>query len=331
MMGRVPDGAAELRDPASTIRVAVVGCGGRGLGHMDALRQFDDVSLAAVCDVAEEAMKAAADGFRVAGRYTSLEEMLDTEALDAVFVAAPAHLNGEVARPCLEKGIHTFIEKPPGLSVAETSELRDIAARTGAKAMVGWNRRFNSIVVKAREMVEARGPVTQLVGEFHKSMRRLAENERFPEHLLDNFLLETPIHSIDLVRAIAGSDVAEVHSVVCRAASRYKDVHAALVVFENGCVAQLTHNFTTDARLERYEIHGRGVSAYLEGVRGGTVVADGQQIELGEPVSGGTVEQARYFLDCIKNDRPVSLPAANLDEAVKTMQLAEAVLAGLRS
>lgn len=31
-----------------------------------------------------------------------------------------------------------------------------------------------------------------------------------------------------------------------------------------------------------------------------------------------------------KEDRPVSLPAANLDEAVKTMALAEAILAGLR-
>ena len=240
-------------------------------------------------------------------------------------------LNGVVARPCLEMGIATFLEKPPGLSVAETSELRDIAARTGAKSMVGWNRRFNSIIVKGREMVEARGPVTQLVGEFHKSMTRLLEDEQFPEHLLDNLLLESPIHSIDLIRAIAGSEVAEVHSVVRRAASRYKDVHAALVVFESGCVAQLTYNFTTDARLERYEIHGQEISAYLEGVTAGVVVSDGRETELGAPGTAGLIEQDRYFLDCIKNDRPVSLPAADLDESVKTMKLAEAILTGLRS
>ena len=313
------------------MRVAAVGCGPRGRGHMQALQRFDDVVLAAVCDVSEEAVNAAAEDYSVAGRYTRLRDMLDAEALDAVFVAAPAHLNGEVARPCLEMGIHTFVEKPPGLSVAETAGLRDTAARTGAKAMVGWNRRFNPVIVQARELVEARGPVTQLVGEFHKSMRRIAESERFPGHLLDNILLETPIHSIDLIRAIAGAEVAEVHSAVRRAASPYKDVYAALVVFENGCVAQLTYNFTTDARLERYEIHGREISAYLQGVTGGVVVSDGEETELDAPVTGGTVEQARYFLDCVKNDRPVSLPAADLDEAVKTMQLAEAILAGLRA
>ena len=40
--------------------------------------------------------------------------------------------------------------------------------------------------------------------------------------------------------------------------------------------------------------------------------------------------QAQFFVDCIREDRPVGLPAANLDEAIKSMQLAEAILAGLR-
>ena len=311
------------------LRVAVVGCGGRGLSHLEALGQFEDVTLSAVCDVSEEAAKSAAAKYGVSRPYTRLDDMLAAEELDAVFVAAPAHLNAAVALPCLEAGVNTFVEKPPGLSVDETEDLRDTAERTGAKGMVGWNRRFNSIIVQAREMVEARGSPTQLVGEFHKRIGGFVEDGRFPEHLLDKLLLETPIHSIDLVRAIADSEVAEVQSVVRRAESRYRDVHAALVLFENGCVAQLTFNLTTDSRLERYEIHGRGISAYLEGIDHGVVVADGQETEL-TPGSGGTAEQARYFLDCVANDRPVSLPAADLDEAVKTMRLAEAILAGQR-
>jgi hypothetical protein len=36
------------------------------------------------------------------------------------------------------------------------------------------------------------------------------------------------------------------------------------------------------------------------------------------------------FLDCVRDCRPIELPAANLDEAVKTMELAEAILQGLR-
>ena len=201
------------------------------------------------------------------------------------------------------------------MSVTETVALQRAAERTGAKGMVGWNRRFHPIIVEAKRQVTARGPVTQIVGEFHKSITRLTG--RFPEHLMDNMFLETPIHALDTIRAVAEADVQEVHSVVQRAISDYKDVHAALILFDNGCVAQHIANYTTDARLERYEIHGRDISAYLEGVSQGTVFCDGTQHKLTEAGTGGTVEQNRYFLDCVKSDTPVSFPAANLDEAVK--------------
>jgi predicted dehydrogenase len=315
----------------SKLRVAIIGCGGRGRGHIRVLKAFEDVELAAVCDPVEAARDAAGDEFSVARRYAGIEEMLDAESLDATFVATPAHLNGQVALPCLERGVNTLLEKPPGISVAETIALRDAAIRTGAKGMVGWNRRFHSIIVQARKMVEARGAVTQLVGEFHKSVTGFIKSGQFPEHLMDNLFLETPIHALDIVRAIAGAEVEEVHSVVRRTISNYKDVHGALILFENGCVAHLIANYTTDARLERYEIHGRDISAYLEGVSRGTVFCDGGQHELSSTGTGGTEEQNRYFLDCIKWDRPISLPAANLDEAIKTMELAEAILAGLRA
>ena len=295
---------------------------------MKILSQFDDTDLVAVCDPIEAARNNAAEQFNVSNRYESIEALLDSETLDATFVATPAHLNGEAALPCFERGVHTLLEKPPGMSVAETAALRSAAEQTGAKGMVGWNRRFHPIIVEAKRQVTARGPVTQIVGEFHKSITRLTG--RFPEHLMDNMFLETPIHALDAIRAIAEADVQEVHSVVQRTISDYKDVHAALILFDNGCVAQHIANYTTDARLERYEIHGRDISAYLEGVSHGTVFSDGTQHKLTEAGTGGTVEQNRYFLDCVKSDTPVALPAANLDEAVKTMQLAEDILNGLR-
>lgn len=314
----------------ANLRVAVIGCGGRGRGHMKILSEFEDTDLVAVCDLVERARNSAGDTFNVSKRYDTIEALLDNETLDAVFVATPAHLNAEAAAPCLERGVNTLLEKPPGMSVEETINLRDTAKKTGAKGMVGWNRRFHPIIVEATQQVKARGRVTQLVGEFHKSITRLAQSRRFPEHLMDNMFLETPIHALDTLRAIAESDVQEVHSVVQRSISDYKDVHAALILFKNGCVAQLIANYTTDARLERYEIHGKDISAYLEGVSHGTIFCDGTQHKLTDPGSSGSVEQNRYFLDCIKSDTPVSLPAANLDEAVKTMQLAADILSGLK-
>ncbi len=314
----------------SNLRVAVIGCGSRGRGHTKILSEFGDTDLVAVCDPIEAARNNAADTFNIPNRYETIEALLDNETLDAIFVATPAHLNGEAALPCLKHGVSTLLEKPPGMSVSETIALRNAAAQSGAKGMVGWNRRFHPTILEAKRRVTERGPVTQIVGEFHKSITRLTQSGKFPEHLMDNMFLETPIHALDTIRAVAEADVQEVHSVVQRAISDYKDVHAALILFDNGCVAQHIANYTTDARLERYEIHGRNISAYLEGVSHGTIFCDRTQYKLTEAGTGGTVEQNRYFLDCVKSNTPISFPAANLDEAVKTMQLAEDILSGLR-
>lgn len=316
--------------PETVLKTALIGCGGRGRGHIEAMKTFDDLEFVAVCDPVEELRDRVAAENAVPRRYEDIEDMLSKEELDLAVVATPAHLNGKCALPVIQAGVHTLIEKPPGISGAETEGLRDAAKASGARVLVGWNRRFHSLICKARRMIEERGPITQIVAEFHKSMTDLAARG-FPEHLLDRFIYETPIHAIDLTRSLAGSSpIAELHAVARRANSRFVDVYAALIRFENGCVAQLTANFTTDARLERYEIHGRDCSAYLEGVRKVVVQRDGNEEVFDTVESAGTIEQARFLVDCVKDDRPVDLPAAGLDEAVETMKLADRIRAELR-
>lgn len=312
------------------LKVAVIGCGSRGRGHVKTLAQFPDVDLVAVCDPIEESRQNVIDEHQISKGYSDLATMLDSETLDAVWVAPPAHLNMEVALPCLEHGVNTLMEKPPGLSTEQAQQLREVAKKTGAKAMVGWNRRFNGFITEAREQVEACGKVIQVVGEFHKNIHQLVDSGKFSSSICDLMLLESPIHAIDTVRAIAGGEVTEVHSVVRRTISDYRDMHGATIVFDNDCLVHLIANYTAGRRLERYEIHGHNISAYLEGVSEGKICRDGQIVELTGPEEDSTWLQNRYFIDRIKANLPIELPAANLDEAVKTMDLAMQILAGTR-
>ena len=313
----------------SNLKVAIIGCGGRARGLLNDLLGFDDVDIDAVCDPAEEARNALGDDAGAQRRFGHVDELLDAGGLDGVFVTPPPHLNATVALPCLKHGMDTFLEKPPGMSVGETTALRDAAAASGAKGMVGWNRRMNPMIIRAQEMVRERGPIVHMVGEFHKSLTKFEQSGLYGPEFLDHMMWESINHTVDIVRAMARSDVSEVHSVVRRAAHKYKDVFGALVLFENGCLAHLIFNWTTDGRLERYEIHGHDISAYLEGLNQGVVFCDGTRHEL--PNSGnGAAEEERYFLDCVKENRPIELPACNVEEAIKTMELAEAILAGLR-
>jgi predicted dehydrogenase len=307
------------------LKVGLAGCGPRGLGHARLVAQMDGARLEAVCDPHVAARCKAAEQFEIPRQYDRIERMLEDAALDAVLVNVPPHLNAEAAMVCLEAGIDTLVEKPPGLRVAETRALRAAAERSGARCMVGLNRRFNPLIAEAKRRVAERGPLVTVVGEFHKNLVEIERQGRIAEPTLARFFYETPIHALDCVRWLAGAPVRGVYSFSQRAVSRHRDAFGALMEFDNGCIVHLIANITSGARLERYEVHGAGISAYLEGVNRGHVVADGAVTELSGDGASSTREQDRYFFDCIRHGRPVEAPACDLDEAVATMELAAAI------
>ncbi len=311
-----------LRVVAAELKIGLVGCGPRALSHARMVDRMAGVRLEAVCDPLAAPRRKMAEEFGIARRYDRIERMLGEAALDAVLINVPAHLNAQAAMVCLQAGMDTLVEKPPGLHVAETRALRDAAARSGVRCMVGLNRRFNPLIAEAKRRVAERGPLVTVVGEFHKNLVEIERQGRVAEPTLTRFFYETPIHALDCVRWLAGAPVSAVHSFSRRAVARHRDAFGALMQFENGCIVHLIANVTSGARLERYEIHGVGISAYLDGVSRGHVVVDDEVTDLAGDGASSTLEQDRFFLDCIRQDRPIEAPACDLDEAVATMELA---------
>lgn len=312
--------------------IGVIGCGARGRRHIECLEGFADVQVGAICDPAEKNLEVAGELSMKASRCTSLDEFAKVK-LDAVIIAVPAQLNSRIAGQVLQFGLPTLLEKPPGLTLHETQALLDIAKRSRARCMVGLNRRYHPMIIEAISAVRARGPIVQIVAEFHKSMDRqlaaqvvpLADLARWPNALL----LESPIHAIDLTRHIAGAPVERVSCAARKAFHEYADVHAALVEFANGCLASLTFNYTGDERLERYEIHGKGISAYIENsLVAGTwveIVADGQKVRTSRVTDSGLYNQNRAFVDGARQGAEYAAPAPSLEDALETMALAEAI------
>ena len=60
------------------------------------------------------------------------------------------------------------------------------------------------------------------------------------------------------------------------------------------------------------------------------LIVDGERRPVEPEGPDSTLAQARYFVDSVKQNRPSAAPAADLDEAVATMELAVAIVEGLR-
>lgn len=141
---------------ASQVRCGVIGAGWWGTyAHIPALMEHPDADLEAIQTYGEpEALKVAHD-FGIPHAYSSWEELLAKEDLDAVVVCSTPNLHYEQARAALKKGLHVLVEKPMTFTAAQARELVSLAQQKGTQILIGAPWHYTRHGQKARQMVAA--------------------------------------------------------------------------------------------------------------------------------------------------------------------------------
>lgn len=138
------------------VRTGIIGAGSVvAARHLPNLLKHPEATVVAICRRSREWLERIATDFNIPGRYTSYEEMLDQEELDAVVVASPAGLHYEHARAALLRGLHVFVEKPMVLDPAHGAELVELARRGRRLLAAGFDRRCHAHYRYARRLVAA--------------------------------------------------------------------------------------------------------------------------------------------------------------------------------
>ena len=126
------------------IRIALVGCGKIARDqHAPAIEASPRFELAFGVDPA---------GGEIAGApiYSDLSAAFGSgQTVEAVAICAPPAAHVTLARACLTAGLHTLVEKPPAVSVAEASPLANHAGASGAALFAAWHSRFAAKVEAA--------------------------------------------------------------------------------------------------------------------------------------------------------------------------------------
>jgi predicted dehydrogenase len=122
---------------ADIVRMGVVGAGAIALrGILPHLSQADvqnRVRLQAVCDPVPGRAAAAAEKYGVAQAFTTYDELLEAGDVDAVSIASPIGLHYQQGRQALLAGKHIHFNKTMTTTVAEATELIELAAARGLK------------------------------------------------------------------------------------------------------------------------------------------------------------------------------------------------------
>ena len=253
----------------------------------------------------------------------NIHEMLAEARPDAIVCTVQPTATAELVKSLLPLHIPLFIEKPPGVSIAEASSLASASIAASAFTFVAFNRRAIPSIVQLREWA-MQHPV-----RFAR-VEMLRTNRLEPE-----FVTGTGIHVFDAIRFLMGDP--ERIEVESRPHDNpaVRD-YAVRLRFPGSATAEISLMVNTGLRRESYYLSSDGTtaeatlgSAYstelgYQGYREWSGEAITRELALtGDPlIDGGFLGEYENFFHLLEEGAPST---CSLGEAARSMQLAEAV------
>ena len=210
----------------TALRTAVIGVGYLGNFHAQKYALLEGVELIGVVDSdpVRAGEVAATCGCRA---YTDYKELLGQ--VDAVSVVVPTQYHHQVAKDFLADGVHVLIEKPITVTIEQADELIYLADEKGLIFQVGHLERFNPVLMALDDVLIA--PL------FVESVRIAPFKPRGTDV---NVVLDLMIHDIEIIQHIVKSPVARIDAIGAPVFTAEEDIANARILFESGCVANVT-------------------------------------------------------------------------------------------
>jgi len=311
------------------LKFAIIGAGSMARRHLQVLQSLPDVEVVAASSRGAEKLEKFAKEFGILQTFRNNGQMLTSVKPDAVVVAVSVTNVHNVAISCIERGVPTLLEKPPGLTSEQTENLLKASQRVRGQYMVGLNRRFYGVVQNAKKMVHDSGGLVSVLVHYTQDMAAVRASDLHPPEVLEHWMAADAMHCVDLLR-VFGGEVASVHALSSAWRGTMPNSYGALIRFENGAIGHFVSNWTSPGRWE-VTAYGFDMRVDLSPLEEGRVTRRGGSVEqlpkddTDLKFKPGFYLQDKYFVDHVKQDEPIEPPAANLEDAYHTMQLVDAI------
>jgi predicted dehydrogenase len=344
-----PSPAPELKAPTAPLRVGLAGLGRFGRLHASVLASLPGVELTALADPEPQRLRQAGERHGVKSLYTDALSLIAGERLDAVVLATPDEQHPEQTSAALEIGQHVFVEKPLAQGWRQAEELKKLATRRGRLLQVGMILRYETSHRWLHQQIRE-GRMGELVSIRCQRNCSRSSYSAIADHI--HTVFRTLIHDLDLLLWFSRSRVTSVTALEVRRGDHLAPLGCfALLRLADGCVAQLESSWTVpeqapanvlsdhwhgciDAELA---VVGTERTTKLRGLQSPLQIWSDRELqrpdttlwpELGGQVSGALREELSDFCRCARAGRPSAI--ADLDQAVQTMRMAEALIESAR-
>ena len=118
----------------TTVRIAIIGCGGIADKHAMAIKDTPGAELMACYSRSPQSAQRFAEKWQIKA-FDSYEALLNSDEVDAVALCTPSGLHTPQSIQAIEAGKHVLTEKPMSLTLEEADQL--IEAADKGKVVVG--------------------------------------------------------------------------------------------------------------------------------------------------------------------------------------------------
>jgi predicted dehydrogenase len=142
-----------VRREVRLLKVAIVGCGKIADAHAAQILRIRDCEIVGVCDRELLMAQQLYERFPVKRYFSDLAELVSEAKPDVIHITTPPASHFDVARFCLERKCHVYVEKPFTVDANQTQGLLDLAVQNEVKLTVGHNLQFSHAARRLRALV----------------------------------------------------------------------------------------------------------------------------------------------------------------------------------
>ncbi len=255
------------------VKWGVIGCGGiADRRTLPGMMLADNAELVAVMDANGDAAESCKVKYGAKYAFTSYEDVLNTDEIEAVYIASPVFFHKEQAIAAAKAKKHILLEKPVALTVADAEEIRKACEENGVKISIGFLMRFHGYHQKIKEII-AEGKIGDIVsirGQFtcwYPDIEGAWRQKKATSG--GGALVDMGIHVIDLIHHITGLKAVEVAAFNQTQTFNYEvdDSSNVIMKMDNGAVAYVDSNFNIPdaASVAKLEIYGTKGSVVATG------------------------------------------------------------------
>lgn len=232
------------------LKAGIIGLGKMGISHAAIAGPHKDVDLVAVCDTSSLVLEAFKK-FTQVKVYDDYKKLIDSETLDFVIVATPTKYHYPMVKYALERGIHTFCEKPFSLTIKEGEELVDLAARKNLVNQVGYHNHFIGTFRELRRLLQKGilGDLVHFTGEAYGPVVTKPKGGTWRSDPGEGggCLFDYASHVINLIQEIIGRPVKASGAMLKKIYSRdVEDAVYSVLTLENGLSGILSVNWSDE-------------------------------------------------------------------------------------